>query len=246
MIDSQFDMFEPLVRKFEGFGPLSAVDTAALRGIDAKIIHVAGGKDLIREGDSAQDVLLILTGFACRYKLRGNGARGIMAYLMPGDFCDLDATPLFRMDHSISTLVACQIARIAPEIIQQLLQSPAIARAWRLMMLADRATSREWLINIGRRSAVERVAHLLCELHARLQVVGMVTRESFTLPVTQMDLADTTGMSTVHVNRSLKELKQQKLIIQERRRLTILDLPRLQFLADFRSHYLHLGEEAAA
>ncbi len=238
--------FEPLVRKFEGFGPLSDGAKTALRGIKAKLLNVPAGTALIRENDIPKDVFLILTGIACRYKLEPNGLRGIMAYLLPGDFCDLDVVPLSHMDHSIGTLSPCQVARMAPDTFQDLMRYPALARARQLTTLADEGTAREWLINIGRRSSTKRLGHLFCELHARLQVVELVSEDSYALPLTQSDLADTMGLSTVHVNRSLRELRQQKLIAQASRRVTILDLPRLQALASFRSNYLHLGIQAAA
>ena len=239
-------MSEALVRKFEGFGPLAEDDRVALRRIGAEARHVTAGSDLICEGDAPSDVFLILGGFACRYKLQTNGTRGIIAYLVPGDFCDLDVAPNARMDHGVGTMSACWVAQIAPEEIRALLRSPALAHARRMTTLADEGTAREWLINVGRRPAIERVAHLFCELHARLQVVGLVERDSFEMPATQIDLADTTGLSSVHVNRSLQQLRQRKLIELRARRLTILDLPRLQLFADFRPNYLHLDHRAVA
>jgi CRP-like cAMP-binding protein len=113
-------------------------------------------------------------------------------------------------------------------------------------MLVDEATLREWLLNVGRRSSIERLAHLFCELHLRLRAVGRADEDRFDLPVTQQDLADTTGMTSVHVNRLLRELRQKGLIELRHKHLTILDLPRLRELAEFRSGYLHLGERAAA
>ncbi len=246
MTDRSIVTSEALVRKFEGFGLLTEADRVALCSLRAETHHIPAGSDLLREGETPTDVVLILEGFACRYKLQTNGTRGIIAYLVPGDFCDLDVVPHSRMDHSVGTLSACRVAKTAPETIRMLLQRPALAHARRLTTLADEGTAREWLINVGRRAAVERVAHLFCELHARLQVVGLVERDSFELPVTHADLADTTGLSPVHVCRSLQQLRQRGLIEFKSRRLTILDLPRLQLLADFRPNYLHLESRAAA
>ena len=239
-------MSEALVRKFEGFGPLVEADRIALRRIGAEARQVPAGSDLIREGEAPKDVFLILEGFACRYKVQTNGTRGIVAYLVPGDFCNLDVTPYAPMDHGVGTLSVCLVAQIAPEIIRLLLQRPALAHARRMTTVVDEGTAREWLINVGRRPAIERLAHLFCELHARLQVVGLVKGDGFEMPATQVDLADTTGLSSVHVNRSLQQLRQRKLIELKARRLTILDLPRLQLFADFRPNYLHLDHRAAA
>jgi CRP-like cAMP-binding protein len=197
--------------------------------------------DLILEGDTPHDVPLIMYGMACRHKVRADGVRQILAYLLPGDLGDIDGTLLETMDHTISTLSACRVIHIAPETVAELMrQYPQVARALRMSGLVDEGTSREWLVNIGRRSAVEKIAHLFCELLLRLQVVGLTKGESYGLPLTQSDLADTTGLSNVHVNRSLQELRRQGVIEWKSGRLTILDLPRLKAIAEFRSNYLHL------
>ncbi|MCJ2019577.1 Crp/Fnr family transcriptional regulator [Methylobacterium sp. E-065] len=236
----------PLLRKLEGFVPLPEADRAALLKISENPQVVSAGTDLIREGEPPDGMFLILDGFACRYKLRENGARQIMAYLVPGDAGDVDGPLLRAMDHSICTLSACKVARIAPDTIWNLLQRPAVAAALRKSTLVDEATLREWLLNVGRRSAPERLAHLFCELHLRLRAVGRADENGFELPITQYDLADTTGQTSVHVNRSLRELRERGLIKLRQRHLTILDLPGLRQFAEFKSGYLHLGDQAAA
>jgi CRP-like cAMP-binding protein/ActR/RegA family two-component response regulator len=237
----------PLIRKLEGFTTLSDGDRVILARISAETRLVAPGTDLVREGDKPEGVFLVMAGMACRHKLRANGARQIMAYLVPGDLCDLDVVLLSRMDHTISTLSNCRVARLAPETVVDLLENhPRITRALRKAQLVDEATLREWLVNVGRRSAPERLAHLFCELLVRLEVVGCASEDAYELPVTQVDLADTTGLTSVHVNRTLRELRQKGLIELRRGRLRILDLPRLQALAEFRPDYLHLGDQAAA
>lgn len=237
----------PFVRKLEGFGALSEADRAILERISASSRLFGPRADLIREGDAPDGVLLVMEGIACRHKVRENGARQITAYLVPGDACDLDVALLTRMDHTITTLSACRVVRIAPETIAELMQNhPQIARGLRMTTLVDEATLREWLINVGRRSAMERIAHLFCELLVRLKVVGLTEGESYALPLTQLDLADTAGLSNVHVNRSLQELRRRGLIELKGGRLTILNLPQLRALAEFRSNYLHLGSRAAA
>jgi CRP-like cAMP-binding protein len=237
----------PLIRKLEGFTTLSDADRAVLARISAETRLVAPGTDLVRQGDKPDGVFLVMAGMACRHKLRETGARQIMAYLVPGDLCDLDVALLSRMDHTISTLSSCRVVRLAPETVADLLANhPRIARGLRKAQLVDEATLREWLVNVGRRSAPERLAHLLCELLVRLQAVGCASEDTYALPLTQIDLADTTGMTSVHVNRSLRELRQQGLIELKRGRVKIFDLSRLQALAEFRSDYLHLGEKAAA
>ena len=237
----------PLIRKLEGFASLSAVDRAALARICAEPRCVAPGTDLVREGDKPEGVFLVLSGMAYRSKMRANGARQIMAYLVPGDLCDLDAALLSAMDHTITTASTCSVVRLAPETMADLLDNhPQIALALRKAQLVAQATGREWLVNVGRRSAPERLAHLFCELLVRLQAVGLAEQDSYRLPITQLDLADTPGLTSVHVNRVLQDLRRNGLIELRKRHLRILDLPRFRALAEFRPDYLHLGTRAAA
>lgn len=237
----------PFVRKLEGLVALSDVDRAMLERISASPRYVSPQTDLVCEGNRPDGVFLILEGMAGRLKHRANGARQIMAFLVPGDLCDLDVALLARMDHTITTLSACRVVRIPPETVAELMEHHSqLARALRMSTLVDEATLREWLVNIGCRSALERIAHLFCELLVRLQAVGLASEDSYDLPITQMDLADTTGLSNVHVNRVLQELRRQGVIALKSRRLQILDLPRLRTIAEFKPNYLHLGNSAVA
>ena len=237
----------PLIQKLEGFATLSDADRTTLARICVDLRRVPPGTDLVREGDAPEGVFLVMDGMAFRSKLRANGSRQIMAFLLPGDLCDLDVALLDAMDHTITTFSACSVVRLAPETVAELLENhPQIARALRKAQLVEEATLREWLVNIGRRSAPERIAHLFCELLVRLQAVGLAEQDSYVLPVTQIDLADTTGLTPVHVNRTLRELRSKGLIELTRRRLRILDLPQLRAMAEFRPNYLHLGDRAAA
>ena len=237
----------PLVRKLEGFIALSDVDRTMLERISMEARLLGPRTDLIREGDQPDHVVLVMEGMVCRHKLRVGGQRQIIAYLLPGDLSDLDVALLKKMDHTITTMSVCKVVRLAPQILADILnQHPAIARALRMSTLVGEATLREWLVNVGSRSAVERIAHLFCELLVRFEAVGLATQHSYALPLTQADLANTMGLSNVHVNRSLQELRRVGLIEFTGRRLTILDLPRLRALAEFKPNYLHLGEQDAA
>ncbi|GEP07052.1 helix-turn-helix domain-containing protein [Methylobacterium oxalidis] len=246
LVSQTADTVNPFVRKLEGFVALTDAERALLEQISASPRLVPPHTDLVREGDKPEGVFLVMGGFACRHKLRASGARQIMAYLLPGDLCDHDVALLNQMDHTLTTLSACTVVRLAPETVAQLMQQPRIARALRMSTLVDEATLREWLVNVGRRSAEERIAHLLCELLLRLRAVGAATENSYELPLTQVDLADTTGLTNVHVNRTLQNLRRQGLIELRGQRLTILNLPRLRALAEFKANYLHLGDRAAA
>ncbi|BCM87979.1 Crp/Fnr family transcriptional regulator [Methylobacterium indicum] len=229
----------PLVRKLARLAPLTEADAAALSHLSAGMRQVAAHTDLVHEGDPLTEAVLVLQGFAIRYKLRDTGARQILAYLVPGDLCDLDAALLGELDYTISTLSAGFVARIPRETLSDILeQHPNVARGLRLSKLIEEATTRCWLANVGCRSALERVAHLLCELQVRLQTVGFTTENGYEFPITQQDLGDTVGLSNVHVNRTLRALREQHLIGWHSKQLTILDLPRLQEIAEFKPNYL--------
>ena len=148
---------------------------------------------------------------------------------------------LGEMDHSIATLTDVQLVKLSRQSVLDLLDCPAISRAMLMATLVDGATLREWLINVGQRSAEQRVAHFLCEWHRRLEAIGLVTDEGCELPITQVELADTTGMTAVHVNRTLQVLREQGLILLKSRRLVIPDVARLREVCGFRQNYLHLA-----
>ncbi len=235
----------PLIRKLECFATLPEADKMLLERATANPRDVKAHRDLIREGDTPHDVFLVVEGFACRYKMLSDGRRQIMAYLLPGDLDDRDISILDEMDHSIGTLSACKVVQIPRETVKYWQEHhPALARALRWAALVDEAISREWLANIGRRPADRRIAHLLCELLLRLQAVGLATENSYDLPLTQDELADTTGLSVVHVNRVLQGLRGEKLIGSQSRRLDILDVEGLKAYAEFNPNYLHLKQGA--
>lgn len=233
-----------MIRKLEGFHPLSNNDKALLSRHSQRVRKIDPRRDLISEGDQPEFVYLILSGFACRYKLLADGRRHIMAYLVPGDFCDFQVFVLGQMDHNIGTLSACRIVEIPRAAILELTERPAIARAFWWASLVDEAVLREWLVNVGQREAEVRIAHLLCELLMRLRAVGLVTDNRYTLPLTQADLADTMGMTTVHANRMLTNLRERGLIVMEARELTVPDVQRLEVFAGFNPNYLHLTKAA--
>ena len=160
---------------------------------------------------------------------------------MPGDFCDLNVFILDQMDHSIGTVSACQVVDIPRQSIEALTEHhPRITRALWWCTLVDEAVLREWLVNMGSRQAHQRIAHLLCELLVRLEAVGRVNANSYAFPFTQLEVADTLGLSDVHVNRTLRELRERNLITLKSRVLTILDVAGLKAYCGFNPTYLHL------
>jgi CRP-like cAMP-binding protein len=198
------------------------------------------GKDIIREGDRPDDVHLLLEGWAGRYKVLPNGERPIMAYLIPGDLCDVHVAVLNHMDHSIGALSPCKVAFISRETISQMLsESQRLSRALWWATLVDEAILREWLVTVGHRPADKRLAHLICEMLLRSKAVGLADDNSFELPLTQEELGDTMGLSTVHINRMMQELRGDGLIATKGKRVTINDLNRLMAFSEFNPNYLH-------
>lgn len=237
----------PFVRKLENLATLSDAERAVLERISAKPRTVPAHTALVREGDKPDGMFLVMDGFVCREKHQSDGQSPITAYLLPGDFCDLDMALLDEMDHTLSTVSSCRIVYIAPETIAELVRDyPGIAQALRMSRLVDEATLREWLVNINCRSALSRMAHLFCELLMRMKAVGHAFEDSCNLPLTQTVLGNATGLTTVHVNRTLQAMRRQELITFKGGRLTILDLPRLKRIASFKPNYLHLERRSAA
>lgn len=236
-------MPNPMIMKLEHGADLTDEDRALLRDLSSRTRQIPAQQDITSEGDRPENVHLVMEGWACRYKLLPNGRRQIMAFLLPGDFCDLHVAILGEMDHSIGTPWGCKVVNIPQRTIHELGQSHhRIMRAMWWATLADEGTLREWLVNMGQRQADRQMAHLFCELLVRLQVVGCADAGSFELPISQNDLAETLGISSVHANRVLQELREKNLVVWQNRRLRIPDVARLEAFCDFDPKYLHLKQ----
>ncbi len=236
-------MLEPFIRKLEIGAELSGHDRERLSELAYQAKTIGAHEDVIKEGDRPENVHLVLSGFACRYKLLPSGDRQIMAWLVPGDMCDLHVSILGQMDHAIGTLTPCQMAFIPRNVIEELTSGGGtLTRALWWATLVDEAVLREWLVGMGRRPADRRMAHLFCELHLRLESVGAATDNSFDFPATQEELGDTLGLSSVHVNRMLQQLRDDGLLTLTGKRLTILDRRHLEDFAEFDPNYLHLSK----
>lgn len=230
--------------RLEAFTRLSADDREALQNLTRNFHFVDARRDLVTEGDEPRYVYLILDGWACRYKQLRDGKRQIVALFVPGDFCDVHVYILSQMDHSIGAITRLKVATITPEEMNALAaQRPRITQALWWHELVSAAVQREWTLNLGHRSAYERLAHMLVELYLRLQAVGRARDGRCDFPLTQNDLADATGLTAVHVNRMLQELRRDGLIELERKQLQILDMPRMMEAAMFKPNYLHLDQE---
>jgi CRP-like cAMP-binding protein len=241
-------MNNPLLRKLANFTKLSEEESNAVNECVNDVREFAAREDVIVQGERTGGVKLLLEGFACRYKVLEDGRRQIVAYFVPGDLCDLRVFILKRMDHSIGAIVTSKVATISPENILKLTEHyPTLTLALWWSTLVEEAVAREWIVNVGQRNALERMAHLFCELLYRFRAVGLNQGNSCTLPLTQVELAETLGLSSVHVNRTLQALRRQKLITLEGGKLTIQDLDALKEVSFFNPDYLHLdyGKDTA-
>jgi CRP-like cAMP-binding protein len=231
----------PLLRKLANFTSLSVEEEKALQACCGDVRVYAAGEDMIAQGDRTGGVRLLLEGFGCRYKVLEDGRRQIVAYFVPGDVCDLRVFILKRMDHSIGAVATSRVAIIAPDdILEMTNRFPNLTRALWWSTLVEEAITREWVVNVGQRNARERIGHLFCELLFRFRAVGLSHGNSCAMPLTQVELAETLGLSSVHVNRTLQELRRQKLITLEGGTLTIENLDKLMEVTLFNPDYLHL------
>ncbi|WP_240500102.1 Crp/Fnr family transcriptional regulator [Sphingomonas montana] len=219
---------------------LTANDTAALERITSRPRRYNPRQDLIREGDETGPMFVILDGWACRYKILPSGTRQIMAFLMPGDACDLHIKLLAEMDHGIQALTPAMVARVSQDDMQEIMQNHrSIALAMYSAQLVDEAIMRAWIVSMGRRSSVERLAHLMCELYLRGQTIGLTQDGELAMPLSQIVLADALGMTPVHINRVLKELRLDGTMSLTRGSVTIMDPQKLAQIAGFDENYLH-------
>jgi CRP-like cAMP-binding protein len=198
--------------------------------------------DIVREGETPHIMRLMLSGWAYRYKQLPDGRRQIVGFFLPGDICDLHLSILESMDHSLASITQIELAEVENDMFEAVIAtSPTLKSAFWWDNLITIATLREWALNLGQRTALERIAHLLCELYTRLEKIGAAANQQMEFPLTQMDLGETCGVSTVHVNRVLKELRLDNLICLEGRLLSFPAMDRLKDLAAFDPRYLHLG-----
>lgn len=217
---------------------------AEARALDEAVSHrieVEADVELVRQDEISHQSLLLEQGWACRYGALPDGRRQILALHVSGDFVDLQSFPLKRMDHTVATLSRCRIAVYPHENLRQLSETmPHLTRLLWMATLIDAAILRQWLLGAGQRSALERAAHLICELFTRLDVVGAAPDGLFSLPLTQAELGDALGVSQVHANRVVGELRSRGLVTWRDETVRILDWPGLQALAEFDPTYLML------
>ncbi len=237
--------YDILIAKLETRSPLDDGDRAAIRDLDCTTRTIPAQSYLIREGERPTQCAFIVDGFAYRHKLTSDGARQIVGIQMPGDFTDLQQLFLVEADHNVQALTQLEVADIGIPKLQALATSrPGIDRALWVDTLVEGSIMRETVLNIGRRDGAARIAHLLCEFELRLGAAGLSDR-GYELPMNQEQLGDATGMTAVHVNRTVRQLEKEGLITRSgrtRRSLRIADWQGLQARADFSPRYLHLDQ----
>jgi CRP-like cAMP-binding protein len=231
-----------LVRKLRTLSDLDDEDAAALAGLPLRTKAVGENSDILREGGRASECCLVLQGLVCRYKMVAGGRRQILSFHLPGDLPDLQGLYLNTMDHSLSALTPARIALIPHDAIHAVArQRRSVNDALVRCTLIDGSISREWIANVGRRTALERIAHLMCEIHVRMRATDLGRDDELDLPLTQAELGDATGLSNVHVNRTLQEMKRLGLITSRKKIHSIIDWEQLQHTADFDAAYLHMN-----
>jgi CRP-like cAMP-binding protein len=235
---------EPMLRKLEYRQKLDADDRAAVLALPHQIKRLHQHDYVVREGDRARYSCALLAGFAVRHKVARTGKRQILAVHMLGEMVDLQNSMLGVADHSVQMLTPGRIAMIPREEIERIVgERPAVARAMWVETLVEGSVSREWILNVGRRDAKTRLAHLLCEFALRLKLAGLGEQSHYELPMTQEQLGDATGLTPVHVNRTIRLMEADGLIARTTpRSIVIGDWRKLAQAGDFESTYLHLRE----
>lgn len=233
----------PMVSKLSLWLPLTAEEQAAILALPHIIRRLSAGEFIVREDERPTHCCLLLNGYVIRQKVAGNGGRQIFSIHMRGDVVDLHNSVLRRADHNIQTLTTAEVALIPAGALDEIaVRFPQIGRAMWYETLVDASIFREWTLNVGRRDARERTAHLLCEFAVRLSVAGLGEKNGFDLPMSQEELGDALGLSKVHVNRMLMALADDKMIERKVRSVRILDYTRLVRIGDFDMNYLHLDQ----
>ena len=236
-----------LLRKLESIASLTQEEKQALLSLPMTVKDIPEDRDIVSLGERPNACCLILDGWACRYKMLPEGGRQIMSFHVPGDLPDLQSLHLKTMDHSLATLVPTKVALIQHRVMHDVIRRfEGISTALWRESLIDAAIFREWMVGIGRRSSHQRIAHQLCEMATKLRAVGLNDGHTYPWPVTQQEVADSLGLTGVHVNRVLRDLRKTGLIATARGVFTATDWDGLKRLGQFDEGYLHMDSGIAA
>src|SRR3990170_1065295 len=247
MTENQEQPLALMVRKLSYWRDLSEADREAIHTLPFFVRELTAGQHLVWDGDKPQYSTLLLSGFAYRHKVAGNGGRQIMSIHMKGDIVDLQNSLLGLADHNVQMLTSGAVALIPVAAVQQLaFEHPNVGRAMWYETLVDGSIFREWLLNVGRRDARTRIGHLLCEFAIRMETAELGKQDEYELPITQEQLADAVALTPVHVNRTLMALEADGLIRRNKRVIHITDWKQMAKIADFQPRYLHLDARETA
>lgn len=234
-------MIEQLLLKLRARDEISVEEEEAIRLLPEPPGQIGARRTLINAGETLDNSILLVSGLMCRYKDLRNGERQIMELHVPGDFVDLHSFTLKRLDHSLLALTSCTYATVPHVRLAQVTADfPHLARMFWFSTNLDAAIHRAWMLSLGRRTAIARIAHLFIELLLRLELIRMTEGNSYALPLTQDDLAECLGMTAVHVNRMLKQLRDRDLVTFRSGRVVIHNLEELKAVAEFEPDYLYL------
>jgi CRP-like cAMP-binding protein len=231
---------EALLRRLSAVSGLEQADRDAIRSLPVMVRRLGPGGAVVRDGDRPSECCLIIEGFCIRAKTTLGGQRQILSIHIPGEIPDLQSLHLHVLDHDLIGLTSCTLGFIPHAALRALTRArPRIAELLWRDTLTDAAVFREWIVNVGQRPAPSRLAHIICELRERLSVIGHVEGDAFEMPLTQEQLGEAMGITPVHANRIVKQLREDKVAELNRGRVTILDEARLYALAEFDRRYLH-------
>lgn len=238
-------MITPHLKKLRLRTEISPEEERVIRGIVGETRRFRADEMLVRAGKDLDHSMLLIDGWLVRSKDLPSGERQVLEIHVPGDFADLHGYTLKRLDHDLVSVTEGTVAMVPHTAITEVMENhPHLARVYWLSTNIDASVSREMALSLGQRSAISRMAHLFCELHVRLSIIGHTRGDTFDFPLTQRELSECLGLTVVHVNRTLQELRRKGLVEAENRHITILDRPRLEAIAEFDPTYLHLDKRA--
>jgi CRP-like cAMP-binding protein len=240
-------MIDRHLMKLRARSAISTEEEAVIRAAVSGARCLKPGEALVRAFEPSSVSSILVSGLAARVNQMLDGRRQISELHVAGDFVDLHSFTLKHLDHDVVAMTDCEFALVPHDNIRDIIQRyPRLGQIWWFSTNVDASIHREWLVSVGRRQAMGRLAHLFCELHLRLSIVDLVKDNTYDLPLTQAEVAECVGLTDVHVNRTLMQLRARKLLEFKGARLAILDLEGLAEIAEFDAGYLYVREEQAS
>lgn len=235
---------ESLVRRLGTLSPLSKDDVAALRTLSGELVRLRGNADIVSRSEDFEHACLVVSGTVARFVQLKDGSRQFTAFHLPGDIADIHRVATPAAGSALQTLSMATIVQVPAKDLKRIaLASPTITQAFWAYAAVDAAVLTQWAVNVGRRDAKSRMAHFLCEIGVRSESCGLGSREEFILDASQAQIGDALGLTSVHVNRTLKALREAKLLSVDGRIVRIANWPSLAALGDFDSTYLQIDQE---